>query len=128
MSTTKAPPPTGAELEILQVLWRRGPSTVREVHTALEHRGTGYTTLLKLMQIMADKGLVQRDESAKSHVYRAALREEPTQRRLVRDFIDRAFDGSASRLVLSALAAKPASKAELDEIRALLDAMKAEDE
>ncbi|HEY2516754.1 MAG TPA: BlaI/MecI/CopY family transcriptional regulator [Polyangiaceae bacterium] len=119
--TTRPPSPTDAELEILGVLWRRGPSTVRDVFTELEHRGTGYTTILKLMQIMAEKGLLLRDERTKSHVYRAVFREEPTQRRLVRDFIDKTFDGSASRLVLSALSAKPATKNELDEIRALLD-------
>ena len=116
------PKPTDSELEILTVLWSRGPSTVREVHKVIAARKpTQYTTVLKLMQIMAEKGHLLRDERTKSHVYRAAYREEPTQRRLVRDFIDKAFDGSASRLVLSALSTKPATKKELDEIRALLD-------
>jgi predicted transcriptional regulator len=127
MTSSKHKPPTDAELEILRVLWKQGPQTVRAVHEALAHRGTGYTTLLKLMQIMAEKGLVERDESNKSHVYRAALREEPTRKRLLRDFIDRAFEGSASRLVLSALATKPATREELREIRALLDELDAPD-
>lgn len=112
---------TGAELEILRVLWRRGASTVREVFEALEARGTGYTTVLKLMQIMAQKGLVHRDEREKTHVYRAAIAAGSTERKLVKAFIDKAFEGSTARLVMSALSAKPASKEELDEIRALLD-------
>jgi BlaI family penicillinase repressor len=117
----KRAPLTGAELEILRVLWRRGASTVREVFEALESRGTGYTTVLKLMQIMAQKGLVHRDEREKTHVYRAAVAAASTERKLVKAFIDKAFEGSTSRLVMSALSAKPASKEELDEIRALLD-------
>lgn len=115
------PRPTDAELAILTVLWRRGPSTVREVHEALEHRGTGYTTVLKLMQIMADKRLVARDESQRSHVYRPLVDESPTQRRLVLELVDRVFAGSASQLVLNALSSRPTSKDELAEIRALLD-------
>ncbi|MBP7149573.1 MAG: BlaI/MecI/CopY family transcriptional regulator [Acidobacteria bacterium] len=118
-----APNPTDSELEILQVLWERGEATVRDVHEAIgAARGTGYTTILKLMQIMAAKGLVRRDESRRTHVYRAALPREATERRLVRALVDRAFAGSAARLVLSALSARPASAEELDEIRRLIDA------
>jgi predicted transcriptional regulator len=121
---TKKPLPTDAELSILAVLWRLGPSTVREVHEALRPtQGTGYTTVLKLMQIMAQKGLVARDESQRSHVYRALTGEEQTQRRLLGDLIDRAFSGSASQLVMRALSVKRSSPEELAEIRALLDGL-----
>jgi predicted transcriptional regulator len=122
----KKPLPTDAELAILGVLWRLGPATVREVHEALAPvQSTGYTTVLKLMQIMAQKGLVKRDESQKSHVYRAVAGEEQTQRRLLGELMDKAFAGSASRLVMRALSVKSASSAELDEIRALLDGLEA---
>ena len=118
------PKPTDAELDILRVLWDRGPSTVRDVHDALgDRRGVGYTTVLKLMQIMTGKGLVLRDESARSHVYRAKERPEATQRRLLRDLIARAFGGSAEALVLQALATKRATPAAIAEIRKLLDDM-----
>ena len=118
-----APPlPTDAELGILQVLWRRGPSTVREVLGELgRERPVGYTTVLKLLQIMHEKGLVERDESERSHRYRAAVAEQATQRRLVGDLIDRGFEGSAGRLVLRALSARRATPEELSEIRRLLD-------
>jgi predicted transcriptional regulator len=116
------PQPTAAELAILQVLWQRGPSTVRQVQEALQNeRGTGYTTALKLLQIMTEKGLVERDERQRSHVYRPASSAEATQRRLVGDLLDRAFGGSARQLVLQVLSAKRASRAELNEIRSLLD-------
>ncbi len=116
--------PTDGELAILRVLWRRGPSTVREVQAELERQGrTGYTTVLKQLQIMTDKGLVVRDESRRAHVYTAHEPQEQTQRHLVDDLVDRAFDGSASQLVLQALAARPASAAELEEIRRILDEM-----
>lgn len=120
---SKEPRPTDGELEILRVLWRQGPSTVREVHAILSRSkpGTGYTTVLKLMQIMADKGLVTRDESNKAHVYMAQLPEEQTQRAMVSDLLDRVFGGSASRLVMQALSSKKASAAELAEIRHMLD-------
>ncbi len=127
MSPSPPPRPTDAELEILRVLWERGPSTVRQVHDAIgAARDTGYTTVLKLLQIMAEKGLVDRDQSQRSHVYRARYAEEETQRQLVQDLLARAFGGSAEKLVMQALSAKRASKAELDEIRRLLDKMKGE--
>jgi predicted transcriptional regulator len=121
MAKTNLPRPTDAELAILRVLWQRGPSTVREVQDALEiQRGTGYTTALKLLQIMMEKGLVERDGRERTHIYRAAMPAEATQRQLVRDLLDRAFGGSAQQLVLQALSANRASKAELVEIRQLL--------
>ncbi len=118
--------PTEAEMAILSVLWQRGPSTVRDVHAALAERNTGYTTVLKLMQIMAEKGLCARDESQKSHVYRPLVDEGGTRGRLVADLIDRVFAGSAAQLVESALGEKPASPAELDALRRLLDRKEAE--
>lgn len=122
MAKREPPRPTDAELEILKVLWRRGPSTVREVFDALsEKRGTGYTTVLKLMQIMAEKGLVTRDETARAHLYAAAQEEGETQSRLVGDLVRKAFDGSARNLVLHALSTERASEEELSEIRLMLD-------
>jgi predicted transcriptional regulator len=116
------PKPTEAELAILRVLWDRGPSTVRQVQAVLERaRPTGYTTVLKLLQIMTEKGLVARDERERSHVYRPSRTEGQTQRQLVRDLLDRAFEGSAARLVMQALDASRASDEELDEIRRLID-------
>jgi predicted transcriptional regulator len=112
--------PTDAELAILRVLWARGPSTVREVAQEMD-RESAYTTILKFLQIMTDKGLVSRDESPRTHVYEAVLSEGETQRQLVRDLLDRAFDGSAAKLVMQALASKKTSRKELDEIRKLLD-------
>ena len=112
--------PTDAELEILGILWERGPCTVREVHEALVDKGVAYTTILKLLQIMHEKALVDRDTTDRSHVYRARVQRERTQRELVRDLADRAFGGSAAALVQRALASKPASEAELREIRELL--------
>ena len=112
--------PTDAELAILRVLWARGPSTVRDVAEALG-RQTAYTTVLKLMQIMTEKKLVERDDTARSHVYTATSSEDQTQKQLVADLLHRAFDGSAAKLVLQALAAGKASPEELAEIRKLLD-------
>lgn len=113
--------PTEAELAILRVLWRRGPSTVRQVHEALNAvRKTGYTTVLKFMQIMTEKGLVSRDERPFAHVYEARLPKEQAQRTLVADLLDRAFEGSMSGLVLRALSAKKATPQELSEIRKIL--------
>ena len=115
------PRPTGAELAILRVLWTQGPATVRQVNTVLnEGRETGYTTTLKLMQIMAEKGLVKRDESERTHVYSAKLTRGETQRQLVSDLVDRAFGGSAADLVLHALSEHPASADEIDEIQKLI--------
>ncbi|MDT7809923.1 MAG: hypothetical protein QOJ70_3736 [Acidobacteriota bacterium] len=122
MPKTELPRPTDAELEILKVLWRRGPSTVREVFETLqEARGTGYTTVLKLMQIMAEKRLVVRDERERAHRYETTLPEDETQRRLVGDLLRKAFDGSAKKLVLQALSTERASAEELTEIRLMLD-------
>ena len=116
------PRPTDAELEILTVLWSRGPSTVRDVHQAIvARRPAQYTTVLKLLQIMAEKGLVRRNEQQRAHVYEAAQPREKTQQQLAGDLLSRAFNGSASGLVLGALSARPASREELDEIRRLLD-------
>ena len=112
--------PTDAELAILRVLWVRGPSTVRQVAETMR-RETGYTTILKFLQIMTEKGLATRDETARAHVYAARLPAEDTQRQLVRDLLDRAFGGSAAKLVLKALATTRASPEELAEIRKLLD-------
>jgi predicted transcriptional regulator len=123
----KIPRPTDAELSILTVLWQRGPSTVREVHDALSStHDTGYTTVLKLLQIMTDKGLVVRDESQRAHVYSSSLSEQRTQRQLLGDLIDRAFRGSPAQLVMQALSASHASAAELTAIRQLLDQMEGE--
>ncbi len=114
--------PTDTELAILGVLWECGPSTVRDVHEALANtQSVGYTTVLKLMQIMTEKGLVSRDESNRAHVYEAALSQDHTQRHLVGDLLDRAFSGSTSQLVLQALASHPADSEELDEIRRIIE-------
>jgi predicted transcriptional regulator len=122
MSRTAAPRPTDAELAILRILWDRGPSTVRQVHDELaRERQAAYTTALKLLQIMTEKGLVERDERDRTHVYRARLSEETTQRQLVRDLLDRAFGGSAGKLVMQALATKRASAEELRDIRKAID-------
>jgi len=121
-SRTTPPRPTQGELEILRALWQRGPSSVREVHDTLAaSRKAGYTTVLKLLQIMIGKGLVTRDDRERTHVYRAALPQEQTQRQLVRDLVERAFDGSAGQLVLQALATRRASPEEMEAIRDLLD-------
>ena len=113
--------PTDAELAILRVLWKAGPSTVRQVYEALATRETGYTTTLKLMQIMADKGLVTRDESSRTHIYAPAVSEAHTQTQLVKDLMARAFGGSAKALVMRALSAEDTSPEELREIRKLID-------
>lgn len=116
------PRPTEGELEILQILWEHDACTVRDVHEALQSRGgTGYTTALKQLQIMHDKGLVTRDEAQRAHVYRAAVSKERTQKRFLSDMLKRVFDGSPSRLVLQALGNHKASREELREIRALLN-------
>jgi predicted transcriptional regulator len=124
MKKFKPTKPTDAELAVLRVLWQHGPRTVREVWEQLNpEQGTGYTTVLKIMQIMFDKGLLARDETARSHVYRAAQSQEKTQREVVGHLLERVFSGSAPKLVMQALAAKKATRAELAEIRKLLDEM-----
>ena len=123
MTTQNTPRrPTDAELAILRVLWKRGPSTVRQVHEELNRTHlTVYTTMLKLMQIMHDKGLVRRDESQRAHIYHPVFAEEETQQRLVGDLIERAFGGSTTNLVMQALSTKEASPEEIAQIRQLLD-------
>lgn len=122
MAPKNLPQPTNAELGILQVLWDRGPSTVRDIHEELNRqRPTGYTTVLKFLQIMTEKGLVTRDTASRSHVYKAKLSEEKTQKSLVGELLDRAYRGAADKLVLQALTAKKPSAEELDKIRKLLD-------
>jgi predicted transcriptional regulator len=119
---TDLPRPTEAELEILAVLWSRGASTVRDVHAEVSRRKpTQYTTVLKFMQIMAEKGLVRRDERARAHIYRATRPQAWTQRQIAGDLLQRAFGGSAASMVMGALAAQKASPEELAEIRKLLD-------
>jgi predicted transcriptional regulator len=121
------PIPTDAELRILRVLWERGASTVREVLEELPgERPVGYTTVLKLLQIMHEKGLVARDEGARTHVYTARVAEQRTERRLVSDLIERAFSGSAATLVMRALSDRPATAEELEEIRRLIDRLQEE--
>ncbi|MBO9151475.1 BlaI/MecI/CopY family transcriptional regulator [Chitinophaga sp. GCM10012297] len=116
--------PTESELEILAILWERGPSTVREIHEILERqKEAGYTTTLKLMQIMHEKGLVTRDASAKTHIYEAAVDRELTQRQLLNKMIDTVFKGSASQLVMQALGHHRSSPEELDMIRQYLNEM-----
>lgn len=115
-------PPTDAELEILNILWEQGPVTVRHVHEQISRtKLTQYTTVLKMLQIMAGKGLVRRDEEQRAHVYQAAKPREWTQRQLAGDLLKRAFGGSARSLVMGALSARKASREELAEIRQLLD-------
>jgi predicted transcriptional regulator len=119
----RRPRPTDGELEILRVLWRTGPATVRDVHDQLARSkpSIGYTTVLKLLQILADKGLVNRDETSKAHIYRARIAQDQTQQQLVGDLLERVFGGSASRLVMQALSTKKASPQEIAEIRQMLD-------
>jgi len=120
--------PSNSELEILHVLWRKGPQTVRQIHPALRRkREIGYTTVLKTLQVMAEKGLVTRDETERSHVYRAAVPEKSVKRRLVSDMLDRVFEGSAANLVLQALSTKRATPEDIRRIRKLLNAQTPED-
>jgi len=122
MPTPSTPKPTASELEILQILWERGPSTVREVHEALsEKRPIGYTSVLKFMQIMTAKGTVRRNEEQRAHVYEAVQPAEKTKRQLALDVLQRVFDGSASDLMMHALAGHRASREELEELRRLLN-------
>ena len=122
MVREETPQPTDRELEILGILWDKGPCTVRQVNVQMNHaRATGYTTTLKLMQIMADKGLLKRDNSRYKHVYEAAVSEEKAQKRLVGDLIEKVFSGSAEKLVMRALSAKKVSSKELAGIKKMLD-------
>ena len=122
---TNHPKPTESELEILQVLWQHGANTVRFVNDELSKtKETGYTTTLKLMQIMHEKGMVNRDESGRSHIYSAAITETATQKQLLDRFLDTAFRGSALKLVMQALGNKKTSQQDLNEIRNLLDNLK----
>lgn len=122
MARHKRPGPTDRELAILGVLWRRGPSTVRQVHEALHPDSeTGYTTTLKLMQIMAEKGLLSRKGAGRQHVYRPAISEEKTQKQVVGDMLEKVFAGSAEKLVMRALSARKVSAEELKRIREMLE-------
>jgi len=128
MPSTSSVTPTSAEIEILAVLWERGPSTVRDVYVATgEARGAGYTTTLKLMQIMAEKRLLTRDTARRTHVYRAGVRQKTTRRGLARNLIERAFGGSAVALAAEALAGARPSADEIAELRRMLDAYDAAD-
>ena len=127
MAERQTPRPTDAELAILNVLWERGPSTVRDVHDALSsQQATGYTTVLKLLQIMTEKGLVVRDEAQRAHIYEARYSEQKTQRQLLADLVDRAFGGSPAKLVVQALSGRKATAEELSAIRELLNSLEEE--
>ena len=122
MTARKTPRPTDAELEILKVLWTRGPSTVREVHAESQSRKPSqYTTTLRVMQIMTDKGILTRDESDRAHIYAPTVEREIVQREMVASLIDRIFGGSAEGLLIGALSVRPASKKELARMRQMLD-------
>lgn len=130
---SQIPKPTEAELEILQILWKNGPSSVRQVHEQLnearqaaDREEVGYTTTLKLMQIMADKGLATRDTSTRTHIYVPAVKEEDTQQQLLQKFVDATFRGSAMKLVMQALGNHQASPEELEEIKALIEKLEKE--
>ena len=127
MAKKQTPQPTERELVILRILWDRGPCTVRQVNEAMNNeKAVGYTTTLKLMQIMAEKKLVVRDESQFKHIYKAALSEERAQKQLVGDLLERAFAGSAEKLVMRALSAKKVSAGELAKIRKMVEKMEGE--
>ena len=127
MGRNKHPRPTDRELTILQILWDNGPSTVRQVNEAMnKDEDTGYTTTLKLMQIMTEKGLLRRNESQFKHIYKHAITEAKTQKQLVGDLLERAFSGSAEKLVMRALSAKKVSQKELAGIRKMLDEFEGE--
>lgn len=116
--------PTEGEMEILQVLWQKGNATVREVHEALNKKDSGYTTTLKLMQILHEKGMVERDTNQKTHIYKALVSQDKTEKQLVNKMIDNVFNGSAARLVMQALGNHTASADEIDEIKKYLDSLK----
>ena|SRR6056297_3448720 len=122
--TESQPQPTSAELELLNILWERGPSTVRQIHEVVSgSRQTGYTTTLKILQKMFDKGLVKRDESSRSHIYKPAVQAEKTQRQLVNDLIEKAFGGAAEKLVMQALSSRQVTPEEIETLRKLLDSL-----
>jgi BlaI family penicillinase repressor len=128
MMKKQLPQPTESELEILQILWQHGPSSVRFVNEQLnKRREVGYTTTLKLMQLMVEKGLAGRDTSSRTHIYNALAKEQDTQQRLLNQFMDKAFRGSAASLIMQALGNHRASKSELDEIKALIEKLESED-
>ena len=116
--------PTEGEMEILQVLWQKGNATVREVHEALNKKDSGYTTTLKLMQILHEKGMVERDTNQKTHIYKALVSQDKTEKQLVNKMIDNVVNGSAARLVMQALGNHSASAEEIDEIKKYLDSLK----
>ena len=121
-SSTSLPRPTESELELLRILWDKEPATVRDIYDALNlERPSGYTTVLKLLQIMTGKGLVVRDEASRAHLYRSAMSQDDMQSKILKDLSIRLFSGSATQLALHALAMEPASAGELDEIRALIE-------
>jgi BlaI family penicillinase repressor len=116
------PKPTEAELELLRVLWEKGPSTVREVHEAInQQRPVGYTSVLKIFQIMTEKGLVEREEAGKAHIYHPVASQKATQNQMLRDLSERLFSGSAAQLAMHALSMEQASSEELDELRRLIE-------
>ena len=122
MNKKPLPKPTEAELDLLRILWDRGPSTVRQIHEVVaDRKDTAYTTTLKILQKMTDKGLVIRDESERSHVYQAALKPERTQRQLVHELLDKAFGGAADKLIQHALSSRKVSREEIDSLRRMLD-------
>lgn len=116
--------PTEGEMEILQVLWQKGNATVREVHETLNKKDSGYTTTLKLMQILHEKGMVERDTNQKTHIYKAIVNQDKTEKQLVNKMIDNVFNGSAARLVMQALGNHTASADEIDQIKKYLDSLK----
>jgi BlaI family transcriptional regulator, penicillinase repressor len=119
--------PTEVELQILRILWDLGPSPVREIHSRLEAtKGTNYSTTVKMLSVMLEKGLVKRNEADRPHVYRAAMTQERTQKQLLANLIDKVFNGSAMSLVLQALSSRPASKAELEEVRQVIERLEGE--
>ena len=127
MARNKASGPTDKELAILSILWNKGPSTVRQVNEEMnKEQKTGYTTTLKLMQIMTEKGLLVRDDSKFQHIYRPAVSEEKTQKQVVGELLEKVFSGSAEKLVMRALSAKKVSSKELAKIRKMLDEIKGE--
>ncbi|MCA9210628.1 MAG: BlaI/MecI/CopY family transcriptional regulator [Planctomycetales bacterium] len=127
MAKSRASQPTEVELQILRILWELGPSPVRNIHTRLNaEKGTNYSTTVKMLSVMLDKGLVKRDETASPHIYRPAMTREATGKRMLRDLVDKVYDGAAMSLVLQALASTKATPDELAEVRRLLDEMESQ--